>query len=178
MPRKYLTIDEVNQLCNAISKTKHGLRDRLIIYMMFRHGLRRSEAASLRWEDVNLNNSTIWIERLKGSISTNHPLSGKELRDLRKLQRAYPSSLPWLFINQKKQPMSARTISKIVNKAGQLAGFEYLVNSHSLRHGCGYHLANKGVDLRLIQSYLGHANINNTVIYTEICSDRFNRIWD
>jgi len=52
------------------------------------------------------------------------------------------------------------------------------VHPHMLRHACGYYLANKGVDTRTIQAYLGHKNIQHTVRYTELAPDRFNGLWD
>ena len=64
---------------------------------------------------------------------------------------------------------------KILSKKADL---DFNVNPHMLRHGCGYALANMGYDTRLIQDFLGHKNIQHTVIYTRTSAKRFEDIWD
>ena len=59
-------------------------------------------------------------------------------------------------------------------RAGENAKIKFPVHPHMLRHGCGYKLANDGQDTRAIQHYMGHKNIQHTVRYTELASDRFN----
>ncbi len=61
----------------------------------------------------------------------------------------------------------------MIARAGQAAGFPFLIHSHMLRHGCGYKLANDGHDTRAIQHYLGHRSIVSTVRYTALAPDRF-----
>ncbi|MDJ0745102.1 MAG: tyrosine-type recombinase/integrase [Xenococcaceae cyanobacterium MO_167.B27] len=81
----YLTASEVKLLIEAI-KSKGGwysFRNSVLILMLYRHGLRRSEAASLRWSDVDLREGNIYIRRIKGSRSGRHPLQGDEMRVLR-----------------------------------------------------------------------------------------------
>ncbi len=76
-------------------------------------------------------------------------------------------------------PLSAREPSVILfikQVYGLVSIFK--VSAHLLRHACGYYLANKGVDTRTIQDYLGHANIQNTVRYTQLSSARFEGLWD
>lgn len=68
--------------------------------------------------------------------------------------------------------LTPRSVANIILQAGRAAGFEFEVRSHLLRHSCGYYLANKGYDTRLIQDYLGHANIQNTVRYTRLNANR------
>ena len=94
------------------------------------------------------------------------------MRALKKLKRDYAPS-PFVFNGNRHAPLSERTISHIVHQAGLLAGFDFVVHAHLLRHACGYYLANKRVDTRTIQDYLGHTNIQNTVRYTQLSSARF-----
>ena len=65
----------------------------------------------------------------------------------------------------------------MVARAGEAAGFPFLVHSHMLRHSCGYKLANDGQDRRAIQHYLGHRSIAHTVRYSELAADRFTGLW-
>ena len=61
----------------------------------------------------------------------------------------------------------------MVSRAGDLAGIEFRVHPHMLRHGKGYQLASKGIDTRAIQAYFGHKNIQHTVVYTKLDPSRF-----
>jgi site-specific recombinase XerD len=70
------------------------------------------------------------------------------------------------------------TIAGIVERAGELAGLPFPIHAHMLRHGTGYPKANRGIDTRTIQSYLGHKNIQHTVRYTELASTKFHWLWD
>ena len=66
---------------------------------------------------------------------------------------------------------------KMVRRTGELARLPFPAHPHMLRHGCGFKLANDGVDTRALQHYLGHRNITHTVRYTELRSDRFDGFW-
>lgn len=177
--RDHLTASEVKHLIEAVKAQGgwYSKRNGLLILMIYRHGLRRREAAQLRWSDVDLSEGTIYIRRIKGSRSGRHPLQGDEMRALRKLKRNEGSS-PFVFNSNRHTPLSERSISHIVHEAGLLAQFEFTVHAHLLRHACGYYLANKGVDTRTIQDYLGHVNIQNTVRYTHLSAGRFEGLWD
>jgi type 1 fimbriae regulatory protein FimB/type 1 fimbriae regulatory protein FimE len=68
-------------------------------------------------------------------------------------------------------------VRKIVARAGSEAGLGVPVHPHMLRHSTGYYLANRGIDTRAIQHYLGHRNIQHTVKYTELSPERFKDFW-
>lgn len=86
--REYLTEDEVDQLMNAAGNVgRHGHRDSTLIMLAYRHGLRVTELVSLRWEQVDLKQGLMHINRLKQGNDSVHPLRGPELRALRRLQR-------------------------------------------------------------------------------------------
>lgn len=74
--------------------------------------------------------------------------------------------------------MSRSAIAAIVKRAGKLSEVQLAVHPHMLRHACGYYLANKGMDTRTIQAYLGHRAIQHTVRYTELAPGRFSDLWD
>ena len=86
--REYLTSDEIDQLIAALrKKSRNPNRDALLVTMMFRHGLRVGEAVHLKWDQVDFKDSTLRVNRLKGSKDSVHPIPGPELRLLRKLER-------------------------------------------------------------------------------------------
>ena len=177
--RDHLTSKEVELLIESVKKKGgwYAYRNSVLILIIYRHGLRRTEAAHLRWSDVDLVGGTIYIRRVKGSRSGRHPLQGDEMRALKRLKKDCSSS-SFVFTGNRHTPLSERMISHIVHQSGTLAGFDFKVHAHLLRHACGYYLANKGVDTRVIQDYLGHANIQNTVRYTQLSSARFEGLWD
>jgi len=176
--REYLTSDEVERLMATAGKIgRHGHRDRTLILIMYRHGLRVSEAVALRWEQVELGrNATLHVNRIKNGLPSVHPLRGPEIRALRRLQKDYPDT-PYVFSTERKTPLTGSGVRKLVARAGKEAKMEFPVHPHMLRHACGYKLANDGHDTRAIQAYMGHKNIQHTVRYTELASDRFKVFW-
>jgi integrase len=175
--REHLTPAEAERLIEAAGKVgRHGDRDSTILLLTYRHGLRVSELVALRWEQVDLKQGLLHVNRLKHGVDSTHSLRGPELRALRKLQRDYPSS-PYLFSSERRGPMTAANVRKMTARAGEVAKIGFPVHPHMLRHACGFKLANDGQDTRAIQHYLGHRNIQHTVRYTELSPDRFKGFW-
>ncbi len=155
---------------------RHGLRDATIILLMFRHGLRSAELVALKWSNVDLKNGYLAIHRVKHGHDSVHPLRSPELRALRQLKINYPDT-QYVFVSERKAPLSTRSVRQIVSRAGQLASLPFPVHSHQLRHACGYYLASLGHDTRAIQDYLGHRNIQHTVRCTRLSPRRFENFW-
>jgi len=175
--REHLVPDEVERLISsARSLGRYGHRDATLILMAYRHGLRVSELVALRWDMVDLKKGLLHVSRLKNGVESTHPLRGLELRALRKLQREYPDT-PYLFVTERKGPLTTSTVRKIMTRAGEHAKIGFSVHPHMLRHSTGYKLANDGHDTRAIQHYLGHKNIQHTVRYTELAANRFKDFW-
>ena len=175
--REYLTSDELVALQKAARRVgRHGHRDATIILLSYRHGLRVSEAISLRWDHINLKQGTIHVTRVKNGVDSVHPLSGAEIRALRRLRREYPDT-PFLFSSERRGPLTASAIRKMITRAGAKAELGFPAHPHMLRHSTGFALANKGVDTRSLQAYLGHKSISSTVVYTQLSSDRFKDFW-
>ena len=175
--REHLTPDEVDRLMVAAkSLGRHGHRDATLILLAYRHGLRVSELVALRWDAVDLKAGLIHVSRLKSGVNSTHPLRGPELRALRRLQRDYLDT-PYLFVTERKGPLTTSTVRKIVTRAGEVATIGFPIHPHMLRHSTGYKLANEGHDTRAIQHYLGHKNIQHTVRYTELSANRFKYFW-
>jgi integrase len=130
-----------------------------MVLLAFRHGLRASELVDLRWEQVDLENAILHVRRVKQGTPATHPLTGRELRALRRLQRERGSKSPFVFISERGTAFSTRGFQAMVERVAEAAGFDMKIHPHMLRHSCGYKLANDGVDTRTIQSYLGHKSI-------------------
>ncbi|MBY0378057.1 MAG: tyrosine-type recombinase/integrase [Gammaproteobacteria bacterium] len=176
--REYLTPAEIDALMIAAKKVgRHGLRDATMILVAYRHGLRVSELACLRWSQVDFKQGLLYVVRLKHGLSASHPLFGPEIRALRQLKRDYPDT-DYIFMTERKAPMTAATFRKMIARAGTIANIGFPVHPHMLRHSTGFKLANDGRDTRSIQHYLGHRNIQHTVRYTELAATRFKDFWN
>ena len=175
--REYLLLDEVEGLMKAAGSVgRHRLRDRTLILVAYRHGLRVSELVDLKWQQIDFSRAQMHINRLKNGSPATHPIEGDEIRLLRRLRREYPDT-PFVFTTERGGPLTRSTVSKMLTRAGQEAGIPFPVHPHMLRHGTGYYLANKGVPTRTIQAYLGHRSIQHTVRYTELSAKAFERLW-
>lgn len=179
--RNWTTSNEVEALRKGAKFTRNGVRNELIVLMLYRHGLRESELCNLRLDYVDFEQSKIHIKRLKGSNSFTQPVRGDEMRLLKRYLKTREGktslSAPWLFVSERGNQLSRFTVIKLVETSYQHAQLRK-ITPHMLRHGCGYYLANKGVDLRVIQDYLGHKNVQNTVIYTRLAGKQFENLWD
>ncbi len=176
--REYLTAAEIDSIRkSARTIGRHGHRDDTLILIMFRHALRVSEVITLRWEQVDLKQGLLHVRRLKNGLPSTHPLRGIELRALRQIRRDYPDS-SYVFVSERNAPLTARTVRHIIARAGGIAEIGFTIHPHMLRHSTGFYLANQGHDTRAIQGYMGHANIKNTVIYTDLAPNRFKSFWE
>jgi type 1 fimbriae regulatory protein FimB len=179
-PKNFLTEKEMGNLLKAARKGRHSIRNFAMLLLAFRHGLRVSELINMRMADVDLDTGRLFVRRLKGSLSTSQPLEGDEIRALRAWLRkrinAPCCNSPHVFLSER-GPMTRQAFNYICAEVGQRAGLSIKVHPHMLRHSCGFALANKGSDTRLIQDYLGHRNIRHTQLYTRTAAVRFEGLW-
>ena len=174
--RDFLGEAEVTALLDGAKAGRHGVRDHLLLLTMYRHGLRVSEAVGLRRDEVDLDRARLWVRRLKNGLSVEQPIAGDELRALRRYLATRKDALPWLFLSERGQPLTRQSVNYLITAAAIRAGVAP-VHPHMLRHSCGFALADRGHDLRLIQDYLGHRDPKHTVHYTRIAGSRFEGIW-
>jgi site-specific recombinase XerD len=168
--REHLTEAEVEKLLAALKGNRHGHRDWLIGLIIYRHGLRVSEACDLRWDDINLPTRTIMVRRLKGSTNSVYYLERDELNGLKLLRRQQQANgikAAYVFINERGQPFGRMGVGRMIERAGEAGGVP----------STGYALAARGMDTRRLQHYLGHASITNTVKYTAMSPEPFKDIW-
>ncbi len=172
--RKYLSPDEARRVIDAAGKVgRQSERDKLLLALMYRHGLRVSEAVDLRWTDFDLDaprHRPFRVRRIKGSKDTVHTLEPDMARAMKGLKQHADG--PYVFRSERGGPLSVDAVQVIVKRAGEVAGLGFRVHPHHLRHACGFYLAEEGTDTRLIQDYLGHRDMKSTVIYTETSQRR------
>ena len=178
--REHLTEAEMEKLLAALKRNRHGHRDGLVGLIIYRHGLRVSEACDLRWDDIDLPKRTMIVRRLKGSTDSVHYLERDEVNGPKLLQRQQQADGikgAYVFINERVQPFARMGIGRMIERAGEAAGLPFPVHVHMLRHSTGYALAARGMDTRRLQHFLGHASITNTVRYTAMSPEPFKNIW-
>lgn len=178
--RRHLTKGEVERLIAATKGFRNEARDRCLLLLMFRHGLRVSEACGMKLSQVNIEERQLYVARLKGGLSTTHPLRAEEVKALKAwlaIRKQLNPTTDALFMSKRSHKITRARVAVLIKKYGERAGLALSPYPHMLRHACGFALADQGMDTRLIQDYLGHKNIQNTVIYTAANSARFERVW-
>ncbi|MCI0623632.1 MAG: tyrosine-type recombinase/integrase [Acidobacteria bacterium] len=178
--RQHLVSAEVEKLLAATKGTRNEARDRCLLLLMFRHGLRVSEACGLKLSQVDMESRVLHVRRLKAGLSTTHPLRGDEIRSIKAWLAERAQMRPEtdaFFLSERRRPLSRKTAWLAIRTYGERAGLPVAAHPHMLRHACGFALADQGAATRLIQDYLGHRNIQHTVRYTATNPARFARLW-
>jgi integrase/recombinase XerD len=177
-----LSLNEVDALLVSPNiKDKGGIRDKAILETLYATGMRASEAAGLKTEDVNLD---IGFLRCigKGNKERVIPLGRKAVASIsRYLRSARPAFLknqqsPFLFLNRFGRRLSRQSLWKLIKRYARQAGIQKPMRPHILRHSFATHLLERGADLRSVQEMLGHANISTTQIYTHVNKERLKSI--
>jgi integrase/recombinase XerD len=164
-----LTKQEVSDLLENAQTTK----SRLIMQMLYSSGLRVSELVNLKKQDLDFNENIGWVRAGKGKKDRMFILSKKLSNKLKKFLEKHDD---WIYIFSKSNPLTTRNIQKIIKKTAHKAGIDKSVHPHTLRHSFATHLLDSGVDLRKIQTLLGHSSIATTQIYTHISSEQIKSI--
>lgn len=167
-----LSKDEVFKIIEAIDNLKH----KALIMLIYSGGLRVSEAAKLKIEDVDSKRNLIYIKAAKGRKDRCTILSKAALEVTRLYFKIYKPAI-WLFEGQgKEEHITERTIQRVFENAANKAGIRKKATVHTLRHSFATHLLENGTDLRYIQELLGHESSTTTEIYTHVSEKDFGRI--
>ena len=144
--REYLTDAEVQKLMKVAGDNRNGHRDATMLLLGYRHGLRPMELVTLRWDAIDLAHVQIHVSRAKNGAPSVHPLSGVELRALRRLKREQEPPSPFVFASERGSPFTTAGWRKMVARLGVAARLGFATHPHMLRHACGFQLANQGTD--------------------------------
>jgi len=172
----FLTLDQIEKLLNTPNtSTLLGLRDRTILETFFSTGMRVGELVSLNREQIKIKPTTKDLEISiigKGNRPRTVYLSERAIDWLRKYLEKRNDKEKALFINYRgKIPLTRlniRSMERIVKRYAILAGLPLTTVCHTIRHSFATDLLRKGVDLRVVQEFLGHRNIATTQIYTHV----------
>ena len=151
------------------------LRYRMALLTMDATGLRVAEAARLRIEDIDSQRMLIHVHSGKGAKDRLVPLSPVLLESLRSYWRTVRSPT-WLFpARDAQRPVSHARLQQTCRRAAQLAGLAKRITPHTLRHSFATQLLEEGVDIRTIQTLLGHSQLRTTALYTHVSLSRLQR---
>ncbi|MFA5953699.1 MAG: site-specific tyrosine recombinase/integron integrase [Candidatus Pacearchaeota archaeon] len=167
-----LTKEEVKTLINSIENKK----SKLMISLMYATGMRVSELINLKINDLEFEEKICHIRQAKGKKDRIVNLPNQLFVKLEKYadkQRLLKSEY---FFSGKNGKMTSRNLQKIVSKAAKKAGIKKSVHCHTLRHSFATHLLENGVDIRLIQTLLGHSNLNTTQLYTHVSKEQIKNV--
>jgi integrase/recombinase XerD len=182
---KFLSLDEVDRLLEQPDpSTPSGIRDRALLELLYATGMRVTELVTLRPEAVNLPEGYLTCLG-KGNKERVVPI-GRVAADwlARYLETGRPALLKsreseYLFVNARGGPSLSRVgFWKIIKKYGRQAGVGRELSPHVIRHSFATHLLDRGADLRVIQTLLGHADLSTTQIYTHILEARLKAVYD
>jgi integrase/recombinase XerD len=168
-----MTKEEVITLFSHVKNPQYIL----ILKMYYSAGLRLSEALNLRVKHIDLNESVVWIRDGKGGKDRMSILSNSFVEELKKhIQMSGKNKDSFLFVNRYGDPFNPRTIQKVLEKAKVESGMNKDIHIHTLRHSFATHLLESGVDIRYIQSLLGHADLSTTSIYAHVSNQELKKI--
>lgn len=154
---------EIQRILASCENLKH----QCILYVIYSSGLRLGELTNLKIEDIDSDRMLLWVRNSKGKKDRSTLLSQKTLQTLRTYYKKYhPRN--YLFEGQNGGKYSTRSVQSILKQALKKAGIKKQGSVHTLRHSFATHLLEQGVDLRYIQSLLGHASTKTTEIYTHV----------
>jgi len=167
-----LSVEEVTLLLRAATAPKY----KAAFATAYGAGLRVSEVVALKVGDIDSERMLLRVERGKGGKDRHAMLSPQLLELLRAWwregrRRSLLLSGGWLFPGRDPvEPLSARQLCRVVRAAAQAAGINKQVSPHTLRHSFATHLLEQDVDIRVIQTLLGHAKLDTTALYTRVAN--------
>lgn len=177
---EFLYEKDVDKLFNSIDdSTAIGMRNIVILELLYSCGLRVSEVENLRLTNLDFSAGLLRVfgKGSKERIVPMHELMMEEINDYivhsrpEFLVRSEDYNSEWLLLNFKGGKLSARGIRKIIDKLTETAGIGK-IHPHVLRHSFATHLLNNGADLRIVQELLGHAHLSSTQIYTHVSKEK------
>ena len=174
---KFLYYNELEELFNACDLNEFfGVRDRLLLEMLYATGMRVGELEKVKTKDINLYDNSIKV--LGKGNKERIVYFGEYAREILDMYlKLRDDDCEYLFINNKKTRLTARGVRYILDKIVKKASLNTKVSPHMLRHSFATHLLNEGCDLLSVQELLGHESLRATQVYTHVTNDRLKDVY-
>lgn len=180
---EFLFEHEIDFLLDSFDLTSlEGYRNRVMFETMYACGLRVSEAAALKIDDIDFDEDMLRIlgkgskERLVPFYPELHELLFHYLTSIRN-KWVLNDTNPYVFVNQRGKQLTSRGIQYILNKAVESCNLSMHIHPHMFRHSFATHLLDHGADLRIVQELLGHSSLSTTQIYTHVSQQRLKDVY-
>ena len=179
---KFLMYEEINTLLLSCDESNLGIRNQVLIELMYACGLRLQECSSLKVSDLDLKNRSIRIigkgnkERVLFFYESLVPKVKVYLEGAR--NEMLKTDTDALFLNNHGKPLSNRGIQYLLEKQGETAGLRVSLHPHMLRHSFATHLLDNGANLRIVQTLLGHESLSTTQIYAHVSMSKIKAAYD
>ncbi|MFH1307473.1 MAG: site-specific tyrosine recombinase/integron integrase [archaeon] len=164
-----LTREEVKKLVESTDTRK----SKLILSLLYSSGLRVSELVNLKKEDIDFGENLGWVRKGKGGKDRLFSISETLVKEIKNYISVIPENT---YLFSKLKPLTTRNIQKIIQSTSKKVPIHKKVTPHTLRHSFATHLLESGVDIRVIQTLLGHENLQTTQIYTHISQDQIKKV--
>jgi len=176
-----LDADSIGQLLDIPCDTPLAIRDKAIMELFYSSGLRLSELAGLRWEQLDLASGMVTVTG-KGNRTRMVPvgrMASEALLEWSKARLNFVSfEEPHVFVSQRGNPIAVRTIQTRIRYWAKHQGIPQNIYPHLLRHSFASHMLESSGDLRAVQELLGHADISTTQIYTHLDFQHLAKVYD
>jgi len=183
-PRKLpatLDVDAVARLLDIPEESPLAIRDKAIMELFYSSGLRLSELASLRWDQIDPSSGLLTVTG-KGNKTRMVPVGSYAAAALAKWSKVRGNFAgfeePCVFVSTRGNPISIRTIQARVRYWARRQGLPQQVYPHLLRHSFASHMLESSGDLRAVQELLGHADISTTQVYTHLDFQHLASVYD
>ena len=179
---KYLNFEETEKLLNSFDNNNYlGLRNSLILEILYSTGIRVSEISNLKLKDVSLSNKSIKIIG-KGNKERIVYFGSNCLKLIELyIKNSYPklnkNLCEYLILSKTGKKINDREIRSIIDDAAKIAGIKIKISPHVLRHTFATHMLTSGADLRSVQELLGHENLSTTQIYTHLTNQKIRDVY-
>jgi integrase/recombinase XerD len=177
---KFLTQPEMEAMLKTVQTSPQmRLRDRALLELLYATGMRVSELAGMRLQDLNFEGGFVRC-RGKGNKERLVPLGRQAAAACKNyLEKERPKQkgkTDHLFLGKSKHGLSRVFIWQLIKKTAKMAGITKDITPHTFRHSFATHLLERGADLRVVQELLGHSDIATTQIYTHVSRDRLKSV--
>lgn len=174
---KFIYYNDLLEILEESSKNKDGIRDRLIIEMLYATGLRVSELVNIKINDIDFNNRRIIVcgKGNKERIVYYGEYAEKVLKEY--LETHQKNKENYLFMNARGEKLTDRGVRYIIDKIMQRLSVKTHVTPHVLRHTFATDMLNNGCDIKIVQELLGHSSLKTTEVYTHVTNERLKEVY-
>lgn len=174
---KFLYYNELEDLFNSCDlKNIYGVRDRLILEVLYATGMRVGELENIKLKDIDYYDNSIKVFG-KGS-KERIVYFGEYAREILDMYlKLRDDDCPYLFINKNKKRLTARGVRYILDNLIKKTSLDTKISPHMIRHSFATHMLNEGCDLLTVQELLGHESLRATQVYTHITNDKLKDVY-